>query len=214
MKLSPLFALSLLALAGCHKEGASAGGTASVAVAKPAERKVASGKELTADGVSLTFPADWTTVDLTSGQMDRIKEGMAKGPNGAAMAKAIEAVASSGMVKMYAFDPKHSKPGMMNNANLTVTPSGGATLDQALDQAKGQLATIGAQGTTSKETLPAGEFGKLEARVKGPSGAEIRTLGYLKIDGGKMYVVTFTCPPDQAKEYDETAKTVMQSFRH
>lgn len=209
MKIGQLLALSLLALGGCHKND-----PASVAVAKPTERTVASGKELTADGVSLTFPEEWTTVDLTSGQLDKIKETMAKGPNGPAMASAIEAVSKTGMVKMYAFDPKHSKPGFLNNANLTVTPAGNATIDQALDQAKQQIATIGAQGSVSKETLPSGEFGKLEAHVKGPNGVEIRTLGYLKIEGGKMYVVTFTCPPDQAKAYDETARTVMGTFRH
>ena len=208
MKLGLLVALSFLALSGCHKND-----PASVAVAKPTERTVGSGKELTAAGVSLTFPKDWVTVDLTNGQFDKMREAMSKGPNGPAMVKALDAVARSGMIKMYAFDPEHSKPGFLNNANLTVVSAGNATLDQALDQSKQQIATFGAQGTTSKVTLPNGEFGKLEAHLKAPSGAEITTLGYLKIDGGKMYVVTFTCPPDQAKDYEETARTVMQTFR-
>ena len=199
----------LLALAGCHKDD-----PASIAVAKPAEHTVANGKELTAEGISLTFPKDWVTVDLTKGQLDQIRETMSKGPNGQAMARMIDTVGRTGAVKMFAFDPNHSKPGMMNNANLVVTPVGNATLDQALDQSKQQIATIGAQGTTSKETLPSGEFGKLAARMKLPNGTEVATLGYVKIDDGKMAVVTFTYPPDQAKAYEATARTVMQTFRH
>lgn len=206
----------LLLLAGCHKDEAAAKYDAAkpndVAIAKPAVRALADGKEMTAEGVSLTFPKDWVAINLTKGQLDDMLKGMRNGPNGPAMAKTIETVARSGAFKMFAFDPKHSKPGFVNNANLVITPAGNATLDQALDQGKQQVAQMGIQATTSKVDLPAGQFGKVESRMKMPNGADVASLAFVKVEDGKMIVVTFTCPPEQAGEYAEKAKTIMATF--
>lgn len=216
MNASPLLRLSLAALLapglfGCGRNGPST----PVTTAKVEESTGASGgKQLTVAGISLTFPADWEVFNLTQGDLDKVLAPLENQPRGKEMAQAVRAGAANGMVKMFVFDPKGSKPGFMNNANLVVTPGvGNATLDQALDASKKQIEALGFQASASKVTFPAGEFGRLESHLKAPDGAPYTAIGYVQVHDGEVDVVTFSCPPDQVGLFDAKAASIMKSFK-
>ena len=208
----------LLLLGGCHKDD-----PASVAVAKPAERPAqrdvatgapSGGKDLTAAGVTLTFPKDWTTFDVSKGQIDAAAEkAFGNDPNGPQMLQTLKAATASGLIKMFVFDLKDSKPGFANNANLIVTASGGATIDQSMATSKSGLEARGAKVETSKVNLPAGEFGLMKASLKGADGREISATSYTFVDGDNLDVVTFSCPLDQAEAFGAKADAIMKTFR-
>lgn len=200
-----------IGLAGCSKTDPNA----PVNTAKVEESAAAKGgKTLTVAGVSLTFPEDWQTFDLSQGQMEAVLAPLEKQTRGKEMAQAIRAGAASGMVKMIVFDPKGSTPKFMNNANLVITPGGGgATLDQALDSSKQQLSAMGAKASTSKVTFPAGEFGRLESHLKDPGGNPYVAIGYVQVHGDQVDVVTFSCPEDQIGPFDAKAQSIMKTFK-
>ena len=182
---------------------------------KPVETTAASGgKQVSAAGISLTFPADWTTIDMTQGDLEKALAPLGKQPNGDQMLKAARTVAQSGLVKMMVFDPTSSKPGFVNNANVVVTPANGVTsIDMALDASKKQLEAMGKQASTSKVTFPAGEFGRFESHLNAPDGKPYVAIGYLQINGDNLDVVTFSCPEEQAKTFDAKAQEIMKSFK-
>ncbi len=171
------------------------------------------GKTVTAEGVSLTFPDDWQTVNMEKDKLEESIKAVEKEPRGKEIAQAARMLGASGMVKMFAVDPKSSKPGFMNNANLVVQSGvGNATLDQALEGSKKQVEAMGATTAVSKVTFPAGEFGRMESHMKAPNGSEYVAIGYLQINGGSINVVTFSCGPDQVKAFDAKAQEIMKTY--
>ncbi len=186
----------------------------SVVDAKPTESTTAEGKRFAAAGVSLTFPADWQTIDMTQGQLGSALDALAKNPRGAEMAQAAKAVAQTGAVKLIVFDPGTSVPGFMNNVNLVVTPgANGLTLDQALDLSKAQLTALDPHVSVSKTTFPAGEFGRIESHLKTANGIPYVAIGYVQIGGNDLDVVTFSCAAGQVAAFDAKSQSIMKTFK-
>ena len=209
--LLPPIVLISIGLCACSKTDPNA----SVTPDKVKETAVATGgKQLTASGISLTFPSNWETVEMTQGQMDTALAPLAKQPRGQEMLQAAKAAYGTGLIKMMVFDPTGSKPGFMNNANLVVTRGGAnATLDQILESSKQQVVTLGAKASTSKVTFPAGEFGRVESHLKDPGGHPYVAIGYVQAKGDEIDVVTFSCPEDQVGAFDAKAQAIMKSFK-
>ena len=185
MKTNLIPAVLLLCVAsGCGKSEPSPtpGSGASTPTARDTPSTPTDGKTVTAAGVSLTFPKDWQVVKMGKDEMEASLKAMEKEPRGAEIAQAARSLGASGMVKMFAVDPKSSKPGIMNNANLVVQEGvGNATLDEALEGSKKQIETMGMRTSVSKVTLPAGEFGRMESHMKAPNGSEYVAIGYMQI---------------------------------
>lgn len=177
-------------------------------------------KEIKAAGFQLAVPDDWTPVDLTAENIDKMIDEAAKANEGVRMQAAqFKQLATNGMVKLMVFGQVDPTGPFAENLNVVVTDSPTTpTADQLAEAYKSQITPMATAGTTPSggpNKLPVADGVKMKSDLALGSGGtkSVASLAFMFAKGGKMYTVTFSSLPGRAAEIEKLADEIMQSFR-
>jgi hypothetical protein len=176
--------------------------------------------EQPADGFALALPPDWVALNLEAGALDKaVDQGLRANPDFEALGQQIRQQVKAGM-KFMGIDKAGVGTGFATNVNVMKGPLDGASLEDAVDQAVGQLTSMPSiEKPIARErvTLRAGEGLRLRylLNVTKPNGQRERAAitQYLVAVGKDIYGLTFTSLAAQEEQVRSTFETIAQSFR-
>lgn len=204
----------VLALTGCGKKD-------TVAIPPPttvAQSAVPSGwKLITAGGVSVAFPPDWTAVDVSRPDILQAVEHLGlEGQEGDQLKNQIRQFASTGLFKVMAFAPM--KVGeYQSNANINVIPiPAGSDLKEVLSENKKQYEKAGKVVESGIVENPRCAMLVAESEAPSPSGAPVAfvTHVYFLVRDQEQITVSFSSTPERRAEMKKIAEQAMKTFAY
>lgn len=169
-------------------------------------------------GLSIEVPADWQIIDFTQGDFNKIMDSMAeKNPSMQKTVPMIRQLASSGGMKMYAFDFKDAKDGFTPNLNIIETPVPmGTSFSQLVEANKQQMSSISKIQTDGPAKLGGLDGHSIESEMplntQTGSSVKVQLLSYIVMRDDKQLTVTFSTTSDQADRMRETATSAIRSI--
>lgn len=177
-------------------------------------------KEIATSGVAVRFPEDWKMMDLSAGALEQGADKVfGSDPKYAAMRSQASAMAKQGTIKLLAFEPLPPGGKFATNCNVMVqTIQSGPTLEQIAEASVQQIKPMVAAGTAPKLEYPSLGSDKTalirsEIKPADPAMGNLVSLGYVKLKGSTMAVVTFTAPAADEAHIREVADQSMRGFR-
>lgn len=204
--------------------GCSGGSSSDSAQAKPSDSSPVAAKpafvakEHKVAGLTIQLPEDWVAVDLTSQDLDKILEKMVEeNPNLKSASEGAKAAASSGAIKIMAFDVKNGSEKFTDNMNVNILPLPDAkpTLEQLANANIDQIMSMGKMDKPKLEVAPVGESEMAHLSwnlpMTGPDGVEQKLAfeTYIFIRGDEQVTFTFSSMDARSKKFAETAKEIM-----
>ncbi|HVT11590.1 MAG TPA: hypothetical protein VHE55_04935 [Fimbriimonadaceae bacterium] len=208
------FAVALLAVSlfGCRSSQDEAIGKDRVE--RPSS--VPGWKEIKTSGFALSFPGDWSAMDITSNELSKRAEKTYGGNSQFEdKRKAVEAGAKRGDIKLMVRSDAVTPSGNHSVGDVIVTSSGNQTLDNQAQATVRQLMKTALPGTDVPKVdvdTPAGRFVKITHFYLSSKSIPYASFLYLTIKGDKAYVVGFTTSKDSAPEVERIADQSIKTF--
>jgi len=164
-------------------------------------------------GISMSLPAELVTIDLSSGDAEKISADVkAKLPKLPAEVGILKGLASSGSFKLIAMSPEPVPIGnFKNNLNvLSMDVPAGQDLDAIINLNKSQLGALASSLKFDKRKLPAGDAGCFVADL-GSGQLKHGDIGYILVHGSKQFVFSFSCALSDKAEWTKLADKVMNT---
>ena len=215
-----LLLAALIASAGCQKSGSADN-------APMTQQKVVNDKtlppgwkkiEAEKGTISMSIAPGWKSFDFTSGEFEKMMSDAAKtDPELKGMEGQMKAMAENKMFKLFIFKNPEPNIPFAPTANLIVTASGGASLDDLVKANVEQMKTMtGGKTATDPVQFDNGDSGQVLTWVNHATTAsgviDVDTWTYFMVKGDNAYILTIGVPAKSSKELHDEAQTIAKSL--
>ncbi len=173
-------------------------------------------KEIKTSGFAISFPSDWTAIDLAAKDVKKaVNDAFGKDPANAAISSQVDQVLQNHSIKLMVFSPKNSEPGFRPNCNVIILDApAGIKFDDIVAQNVAQLKTMVGNDDPqlSYVDAPVGKVAKIVYHLKSQTTADPVTTGYIALKGQTMAVITFATTKNDT-EMDKISDQSVKTFR-
>lgn len=164
-------------------------------------------------GLSISEPADWKSIDLTSGDIDKIAAAAKDNVSGMSEEQ-LKAMMSNKSIKMFLFAPADQETKFAPNLNVIETPlPEKMTLDQIGPEIEKGMTAMGAKKLAEKQVkLPAGDALQTEWSIPTKSSGTLHDLMYAIVNGNQMDQLTFSIPDHLYDKMQPDLEKMAESF--